>query len=254
MATAGSDSSDIVMWDLNNGGRITGILRGAHENLRDGRISGINKIEFLSGQPVIVSTGMDNCLRSWIFDEIPFSPIPRALHTRGGHSAPVITLNFLPSDSDGSDAIGKWLLSGSKDHSLWGFSLRKDSQNFELSQGNIKSKFKKKMGKTRGDADQNMSSEDVKASEITCMAWSLNRDGGIGAAASGPVWANAKGGSVESCNATSWESIITGHRDDRFARTWFWGKKRAGRWVFETADGTEVKVWLTEVKLFTTLT
>src|SRR5204863_6791461 len=68
MATAGPDSSDIVMWDLNNGGRISGILRGAHETSRDGRISGVNKIEFLSGQHVMVSTGMDNALRSWIFD------------------------------------------------------------------------------------------------------------------------------------------------------------------------------------------
>ena len=145
--------------------------------------------------------------------------------------------------------MGKWLLSSSKDHSLWGFSLRKDSQNFELSQGKIKSKIKKK-GKLHDDAFQNVGSEGVKASEVTCMACSLNRDGGIGAAASGPVWANAKGGSVESFNATSWESIVTGHRDDRFARTWFWGKKKAGRWVFETADATEVKVWLTEVKLY----
>jgi U3 small nucleolar RNA-associated protein 21 len=236
------------MWDLNDGGKITGILRSPHENSGHGRISGVNKIEFLIGQPVMVSTGMDNALRSWIFDEIPFSPVPRPLHTRGGHSAPVTTLNFLPTSSIGSDAVGKWLLSGSKDHSLWGFSLRKDSQNFELSQGKIKSKVRK-MGKSHGYDDQDERSEDLKAPEVTCIACSLTRDGGMGTATGGPAWANARGGSAESFNSTGWESIVTGHRGDKFARTWFWGKKKAGRWAFQTADGTEVKVRLIEAKL-----
>jgi U3 small nucleolar RNA-associated protein 21 len=241
MATAGLDSSDIAMWDLNDGGKITGILRGAHENSGHGPMSGVNKIEFLSGQPVMVSTGMDNTLRSWIFDEMPFSPVPRPLHTRGGHSAPVTTLNFLPTSSIGSDAMGKWLLSSSKDHSLWGFSLRKDSQNFELSQGKIKGKARK-MCKSHYYDGQDVRSEDLKAPEITCIACSLSRDGGMGTATGGPAWANVRGRSAESFNSTGWESIVTGHRGDKFARTWFWGKKKAGRWAFQTADGTEVKV------------
>jgi len=33
---------------------------------------------------------------------------------------------------------------------------------------------------------------------------------------------------------------VTGHRDDKFARTWFWGRKKAGRWAFETGDGGNV--------------
>lgn len=39
---------------------------------------------------------------------------------------------------------------------------------------------------------------------------------------------------------TGWESIVTGHTGDKTARTWFWGRKRAGRWAFETGDGTPV--------------
>lgn len=229
MATAGRDSGDVTLWDLNKGGRITGVLRSAHE-------AGINKVELLNGQPVMISTGMDNALRTWIFDETPFSPIPRPLHSRSGHAAPVTKLGFLPASSDNSEEIGKWLLSASKDQSLWGFSLRRDNQNTELSQGNVKKKAKK-LGRSVG---QDL--EFLKAPEITCMACSLNRDGGMGAAGAGPVWSNSKVKGVEESNATGWESVVTGHKGDRSARTWFWGRKRAGRWVLPTSDGTQVTV------------
>ncbi|OJD22740.1 hypothetical protein ACJ73_05910 [Blastomyces percursus] len=244
MATASADSGDITMWDLNNGGRVTGVLRDAHESSASASSSsteepGISKIEFLNGQPVLISTGTDNALRSWIFDKTPFSPVPRPLHSRSGHSAPITSLRFLPASSDDSDAVGKWILSASKDRSLWGLSLRKDSQSVELSQGHVKQKSKKK-------AYLGARTEDFKTPEITCVACSLNRDGGMGTAAgaagaSGPPWANVKGGTTESTNLTGWESVVTGHRGDKFARTWFWGRKKAGRWAFATRDGTEVK-------------
>ncbi|KAK2788402.1 hypothetical protein FQN52_006726 [Onygenales sp. PD_12] len=234
MATAGADSGDITMWDLNNGGRVTGVLRDAHESSGEGNEPGVSKLEFLNGQPVIISTGTDNALRSWIFDETPFSPVPRPLHSRSGHAAPITTLRFLPAGSEDSDSVAKWILSASKDRSLWGLSLRKDSQNTELSQGNVKQKSKKRAG-------LNSRTEDFKTPEITCMACSLNRDGGMGVAAAGPIWANAKSGSTEGTNSTGWESVVTGHKGDKYARTWFWGKKKAGRWAFATHDETEVK-------------
>ena len=241
MATAGGENGDVTLWDLNNGGRVAGILRDAHEASGEERITGVNKVEFLSGQPVLVSTGMDNALRSWIFDGTPFSPIPRPLHSRSGHSAPVTSVMFLPAGTDGSDTSGKWLLSASQDRSLYGLSLRKDSQNTELSQGKVKAKAKK-IGHLNGSVTQTVRSEDLKTPEITCVACSLNRDGGMGAAVGGPIWANAKGANAETTNMTGWESVVTGHKGDKYARTWLWGKKKAGRWALETGDGTEVKV------------
>ncbi|EEP77716.1 conserved hypothetical protein [Uncinocarpus reesii 1704] len=240
MATAGNDSGDITMWDLNNGGRVTGILRDAHETSGKGRAPGINKIKFLSGQPVIVSTGTDNALRTWIIDETPFSPIPRPLHARAGHSAPVTTIAFLPPGSEGSETSGKWLLSASEDRSLYGLSLRKDAQNAELSQGNVKSKSKK-VATVQGSGEFVARSTSLKTPEITCIACSLNRDGGMGSAAGGPIWTNPKSVSADSTNMTGWESVVTGHKGDKFARTWLWGKRKAGRWALETGDKTEVK-------------
>jgi len=245
MATASFNSGDVTFWDLNDGGKRMGILRGAHgapTPTREGSDGGISKVEFLPGQAILVTSGLDNALRSWIFDESPFSPIPRILHSRSGHAAPVTTLSFLPPNSDGTDADGKWLLSTSKDKSFWGWSLRRDGQSTEISQGAIRKK-----AKTLGALSSGVSMEGLKAPEITCLACSLNRDGGMGAMPGvKTLWATSKqlkGKPTETeQNLTGWESVVTGHAGDKFARTWFWGRKRAGRWLLETGDGSVVSV------------
>lgn len=239
MVTSSSGSGDITMWDLNDGGRVAGILRGAHRISDREMGMGVNGIEFLDGQPVLVSSGDDNALKTWIFDATPFSPTPRQLHSRVGHSAAVTALDFLPASSDGSESGGKWLLSASKDCTLWGLSLRKDSQHSEISQGSVERQAKK-----IGMSDQASALDNLRAPEVTCIACSLNRDGGMGTMTSGPIWSNPKANSADTSNATGWESVVTGHRGDKYARTWFWGKKKAGRWAFATSDDTEVKVSL----------
>ncbi|KAI9744757.1 MAG: hypothetical protein M1818_001682 [Claussenomyces sp. TS43310] len=251
MATSGPTTGDITFWDLNKGGRVMGVLRGAHNPpaVTDSIVGGgVNKVEFLAGQPVIISSGLDNCLKSWIFDETPYSPIPRILHSRSGHAAPVTRLQFLPAEADGADTGGKWLLSAGKDRSLWGWSLRRDGQSTELSQGNIRKKAKK-LGILANASlvnEPSASLEDLKAPEITCIASCLNRDGGMNAfAGTGPVWQKGNQRHQKAIDATQsgttgWESVVTGHRGDHFARTWFWGRKRAGRWALETGDGAHV--------------
>ncbi|SPO05968.1 related to U3 snoRNP protein [Cephalotrichum gorgonifer] len=254
MATSTPATGDVTFWDLNGGGRISGILRSAHNPpSRGGPVvgGGISKVEFLYAQSVIVTSGLDNSLKTWIFDETPFSPVPRILHTRSGHAAPVNCLEFLPTDFDGAEAGNKWLLSGGSDRSLWGWSMRRDGQSTELSQGNIRKKAKK-FGLLSTSAlahGPTTSLEDIKAPEITCIASSLNRDGGIGALpGKQPIWqrvskkdrAKKAVYDAEVSGMTGWESVVTAHKDDAYARTWFWGRKRAGRWMFETGDGTNV--------------
>jgi U3 small nucleolar RNA-associated protein 21 len=253
MATATRHNGDVTFWDLNDGGRKMAVLRGAHNpppTTGRGIGGGISKIEFLPGQAVLVSSGLDNSLKTWIFDETPFSPVPRILHQRGGHAADVSSLRFLPSSADGTDDTGKWILSASQDRSFWGWSLRRDGQSTELSQGAIQKKAKK-MGLLNGNGASNKaiaSLEDLKAPPITCIACSLNRDGGMGTmpGVTG-VWNNSskvkgdKKGKSSEVNMTGWESIVTAHAGDRVARTWFWGRKRAGRWTLATGDDTEVK-------------
>ncbi|KAI4196976.1 MAG: hypothetical protein LQ348_002216 [Seirophora lacunosa] len=249
MATSGTDSGDVTIWDLNKGGRVAGVLHGAHDppSPKQGGVSGgINRVEFLAGQDVMITSGMDNALKSWIFDANSLSAVPRTLHSRSGHAAPVTKLCFMPANSEDADDTGKWILSAGRDQSLWGWSLRKDGQSSELSQGPVRKKARKLglLGKSL-EVDNSVSLDELKAPEITCFSCSLNRDGGMGAAPSaGAVWANAatKKGTTDTSDSgtTGWESIVTGHRGDKYARTWFWGRKRAGRWAFETADGMEV--------------
>ncbi|KAI1102280.1 WD domain-containing protein [Jackrogersella minutella] len=251
MATATEFSGDVTFWDLNQGGRIMGILRSAHNPPTQEGASirgGVSKVEFLAGQPVIVTSGRDNSLKTWIFDETPFSPIPRILHTRSGHAAPVTCLQFLPTDFEGAEAGNKWLLSGGKDRSLWGWSLRRDGQSAELSQGNIRKKAKKYgiLDSSTLSRGSTTTLDDLKAPEITCIACSLNRDGGIGAMLGKQVlWQKSQNQkkkpiSAEVSGMTGWESVVTAHKDDSFVRTWFWGRKRAGRWAFQTGDGANV--------------
>ena len=234
MATASVDSGDITLWDLNDGGRVAGMLRAAHETTVQKGV-GITGIEFLPHQAVLVSTGFDNALRTWVFDQTPFSPVPQMLHARSGHAGPVNALNFLPASSDGSDAKGKWLLSASQARDLWGFSLRRDGQSSELSQGNVKHKTKK-MGHLH---DTSSTVQNLKAPPITMIACTLNKDGGMGAGG-GPIWQNIKKANAEKSSMTGWESIVTAHENDNVARTWFWGRKRAGRWTLKTGDNQPV--------------
>lgn len=251
MATASKASGDITFWDLNNGGRKMGVLRGAHAPPSSPTSTvavpgGITRIEFLAGQAVIVSSGADNALKTWVFDEMPFSPIPRILHERRGHAALISKLLFLPPAADGTEDTGKWLISASNDRSLWGWSLRRDGQSTELSQGHVRKKAKKMGILNAGLAtDGGPSLEDLKAPRITCIACEMNRDGGIGAMPGNQqIWQAAGKGKPSKdatiSSITGWESVVTGHEQDRFARTWFWGRKRAGRWMFETGDRANV--------------
>lgn len=255
MATATTASGDVTFWDLNDKGRRSGVLAGAHNPPTvDGQTSrgGVSKIEFLPGQAVIVTSGRDNSLKTWIFDKTPFSPVPRLLHIRSGHAGSVNCLQFLPSDFDGADAGNKWLLSGGKDRSLWGWSLRRDGQSTELSQGQIRKKAQKAgivathASITNGPHAPTATLEDLKAPEITCIASSLNRDGGFGALpGKQSLWQKGdvkktKAGDAEISGMTGWESVVTAHKNDPYARTWFWGRKVAGRWAFRTSDGSNV--------------
>ena len=92
---------------------------------------------------MVVTGGLDNAIKSWIFDETPFTLVPRILHSRSGHAGPVKRLDFLATNADGTEAVGKWLLSAGEDRSLWGWSLRRDGQSTELSQGNTRKKGEK---------------------------------------------------------------------------------------------------------------
>ncbi|CCJ29734.1 unnamed protein product [Pneumocystis jirovecii] len=112
-----NDKGDIFIWDLSKK-RIVHVFHNAH-------FGSIVKIKFLNGQPLLLSSSIDNSLKEWIFDSS--DNIPRLLRYRSGHSAPPSIIRFYGYDSH-------FILSSSRDRSLRGFSTFNDSQTTELSQ------------------------------------------------------------------------------------------------------------------------
>ncbi|KAF9063827.1 Utp21-domain-containing protein [Rhodocollybia butyracea] len=123
MASA-SSLGHIAIWDLNEGGRLLHMVRGAH----DGAISAL---EWVPGQPVLITSGEDNSVKQWLFDSP--TAAPRLLKFRSGHHAPPHLIRYYGED-------GKQLLTASRDRSLRCTSVVRDSRSFELSQGSLAKK------------------------------------------------------------------------------------------------------------------
>ncbi|KAJ3736079.1 Utp21 specific WD40 associated putative domain-containing protein [Lentinula guzmanii] len=120
MASA-SSLGHIAIWDLNEGGRLLHMIRGAH----DGAISAL---EWVPGQPVFITSSEDNSVKQWLFDSP--TAAPRLFKYRSGHHAPPHLIRYYGED-------GKQLLTASRDRSLRCTSVVRDSRSFELSQGSL---------------------------------------------------------------------------------------------------------------------
>ena len=55
LATA-SSTGHIALWDLNSGGRLLHIVRGAHDGA-------VTALEWVPGQPLLISSGEDNSVK-----------------------------------------------------------------------------------------------------------------------------------------------------------------------------------------------
>lgn len=188
MATS-NNSGDISFWDLEES-RIAHVSRGAHSG-------SIASIKFLNGQPILLSSGTDNAVREWIFDSV--DGLPRLLRSRSGHHAPPTSISFYGETS-------QFLLSASRDRSLRGFSLYRDAQTAELSQGAIQSTANK----------TNARIEDLKLPEILAIAHQSSRE-------------------------KDWDNVLTAHKDDSAARSWRWINRRLGSHELRTKDKAAVR-------------
>ncbi|KAI6028634.1 Utp21 specific WD40 associated putative domain-containing protein [Pisolithus orientalis] len=116
-----SSSGHLALWDLNSGGRLLHLVRGAHDG-------GITSAEWVPGQPVLITSGEDNSIKQWLFDSP--TAAPRLLKFRAGHHSPPHLIRYYGED-------GKQLLTASADRSLRYTSVVRDSRSFELSQGSL---------------------------------------------------------------------------------------------------------------------
>ena len=189
MATA-SMQGDIALWDLDNR-RLFHVMKSAHE-------ATVHSSSFYTGQPLLVTASEDNSLKVWIFDSL--DGVPRLLKSRSGHYKPPMRARFYGND-------GKVLLSAGRDQSLRLFSMIRDAQNVELSQGSIEKKSRALQ----------VSAEELKAPMIVDFDASEVR-------------------------AKDWDNVLSCHLGDSQARTWSIKRKAIGAHVFKSTDASSIKV------------
>jgi U3 small nucleolar RNA-associated protein 21 len=114
-----SSAGAIAMWDLNKGGTVLHVTRTAHEQ-------GVTGLEWVQGQPLLVSSSADNSVKQWIFDSP--AAAPRLLKFRTGHHSPPTCIRYYGDD-------GKQILTTGRDRALRYTSVVRDSRSHELSQG-----------------------------------------------------------------------------------------------------------------------
>ena len=148
MASA-SSNGHIALWDLNAGGRLLHIVRGAHDGA-------VTAVQWVPGQPLLVSSGEDNSVKQWLFDSP--TAAPRLLKFRSGHHAPPHLIRYYGED-------GKQLLTASRDRSLRCTSVVRDSRSFELSQGSLAKKA----------TSLSVSIESLKLPPIAALSYSTTR-------------------------------------------------------------------------------
>ncbi|EST08974.1 Small-subunit processome, Utp21 [Kalmanozyma brasiliensis GHG001] len=127
-----TNSGNISIFDLepasgsgpssaNNGPRLTYSIQDAHDG-------GVGSIEFVPGQPLLISSGGDNSCKQWFFESA--SMPPRLLKGRSGHHQPPHLIRYYGEE-------GKEILSAGRDRSIRSISVVRDSRSHELSQGEL---------------------------------------------------------------------------------------------------------------------
>lgn len=109
----------ISIWNLEKR-KLQAVVEDAHS-------SEIRSLQFLAGEPVLLSAGADNSLKMWIFDTSDGEG--RLLRFRNGHSAPPTCIKYY--------GRGNHILSAGQDRAFRVFSTIQDQQSRELSQGHI---------------------------------------------------------------------------------------------------------------------
>lgn len=148
----GTRLGDIILFDLqatpaDSTNKKARPAQLAH-TIRSAHSSSISSVQFVQGQPLLVSSGSDNAIKQWFFEvstvtsggalggdtSVGPTTVPRLLKSREGHSAPPRLIRFIGDD-------GKTIIStGGEDRSVRAISIVRDSRSAELSQGSLQKK------------------------------------------------------------------------------------------------------------------
>ena len=144
MVTSSIDGR-LHIWNLGSSGDVTNKLqRKLQSTIDTAHSANIGKVQFLYGEPIMVSCSEDNSLKIWIFDAPDGTA--RLLKMREGHSGYPLKIRYFggitnASLRDAADAMSCEILSAGSDGSLRVFNTALEAQNKELSQGTILKKL-----------------------------------------------------------------------------------------------------------------
>ncbi|VDK69257.1 unnamed protein product [Litomosoides sigmodontis] len=123
--TTASETGTLAIWDLNK--------RSLLGQLPDAHLGSITGIYYVNGEPLMVSVGVDNTLKTWINDM--GDGMPRQLVLLDGHSEPITAVKFIDNDI---------ILSSGLDGSVRTFSVSRNAHRQKLGNaGTMSSKAKK---------------------------------------------------------------------------------------------------------------
>jgi U3 small nucleolar RNA-associated protein 21 len=198
-AVTGSTSGDIAVWNLKSK-RLENMIVGAHEGM-------VVSLFFLPNEPILVSSGVDNSLKMWIFDNL--NGTARLLKSREGHKAPPTRIryygnNTLASMTDGSDGTCCQILSAGQDRAFRVFHTAREQQSTEMSQGPVLKKAKK----------MNIRVEDLKLPPITQFAAMETRE-------------------------RDWSNVVTCHENEMAAYVWRFERRAIGKKILRQFDPSD---------------
>lgn len=124
---SGSKAGTIAVWNLETRALVS-LMRNCHDG------GPITRAYFFPGEPLLLTSGTDNALNVWIFDQPDGSA--RLLRNRAGHAQPPTKIRFCGTSSN--------ILSGSQDRTFRYFSTVRDQRTREMSQGHFQSKTNNK--------------------------------------------------------------------------------------------------------------
>ncbi|KAJ2723736.1 rRNA-processing protein utp21 [Coemansia sp. Benny D115] len=188
MATASSEG-DVALWDLDKK-RLLHILQGAHD-------SGIPSIDFMTGQPLLITSSADNSIKEWLFDGQ--DSVPRLLRLRSGHFSAPHMIRY--HGEKGFD-----IMSAGRDRTLRMFSVIRDSQSVEMSQGKL--------------------AHDARTKKVNISQLRLPQ---VTEFMSNPAMTR------------SWDDVITCHQSSNKAHTWSSDRKALGKYTLHSPDGSVIK-------------
>jgi U3 small nucleolar RNA-associated protein 21 len=150
----------------------------------------VTSLWFVPQQPLLVTAAGDNSLKEFLFESCEY----RCLRYRSGHYKPPVELHFLGEDA-------RFLLSAGADKSLRFFSILKDNQNFEFSQGSTQ----------KIAAKLKVAEDEVKLPPISSF-------------------------DVFETKTLKWDNMVTSHQGQSHAKTWRLDRKTIGEHTLQTSD------------------